>query len=80
MLPPQADQPLLYQFIHKRFDYLLKGITINAERHKDLVIEQITNKYRDMYQLNLEVQQSIHNIEKKAEKQRKGTPKGYDCP
>lgn len=43
---------------------------INTEKQKNQVIKQINRKYQDLYENNLQLQQTLNIIEKEAEKQR----------
>lgn len=70
ILPAQEEQPTLYALIHRRFEYLLKAMQNHTKRQKDEVIEEITRKYQDLYEINLQLQQTLHTIEKETEKQR----------
>jgi len=57
-------QKRLFHFLQNWFRRVINTV----ESQKNPVIEQVTKKYKDMYELDTIFQQSLHNIEIESEK------------
>lgn len=70
ILPNLQPFPLLLAFITERMEVLKEELLTNSERQKNEIIQKYEERHQDLYEVNLELRKSVHNIEREAEMQR----------